>query len=70
MTPERAAYHLVMLRERLGENYNRELNAALEGENPLSLLTLERVCYMSDLNGTSLPYGISCSAAQRMGAGV
>lgn len=52
MTPERAAYHLVLLREGLEENYDRELDAALEEEDPLSPLTLELACCMSDLNGT------------------
>lgn len=52
MTPEQAAYHRLMLLAGLPEAFEQELDQALEQEDPLTPLTLELACCMSDLNRT------------------
>lgn len=52
MTPEKAQYHLLMLRLGQREEYDRELDRILEAEDPLPPLILELAVSMSDLNKT------------------
>ena len=52
MTPERAAYHYLMLTVGLREEFDRDFDEALEKEDPLSPLTLELTDVASDINGT------------------
>lgn len=51
MTPERAAYHLLMLQVGLREAFDQEFDEALEHEDPLSKLILDLTSHASDLNG-------------------
>ena len=48
MTPERAAYHRLMLLSGLPEEYEQELDMALETEDPISPLVLDLAFCMSD----------------------
>ena len=52
MTPERAAYHRLMLLVGVREEYEQELDLALETEDPLSPLLLDLAFCMSDLSQT------------------
>ncbi len=52
MTPERAAYHRLMLINGLQEEYETELDHALATEEPLSDLVLELAFCMSDIKAT------------------
>lgn len=52
MTPERAAYHALMLRVGLRDTFDREFDEALEQEEPLSDLILDLSSSASDINGT------------------
>ena len=51
MTPERAAYHVLMLSQGFWEEFDRDFSDALDQENPLSPLTLELTDVASDVNG-------------------
>lgn len=51
MTPERAAYHLLMLQVGLREAFDQEFDEALENEDPLSKLILDLTSHASDING-------------------
>ena len=52
MTPERAAYHRLMLFAGLQEEFERELDFALETEDPITAPILDLAFCMSDLNQT------------------
>lgn len=52
MTPERAAYHRLMLLVGETEEFERELDIALETEDPITALILDLAFCMSDLNQT------------------
>lgn len=52
MTPERAAFHRLMLICGLQEKYEQELDHALETEEPLSDLVLELTSCLSDIKET------------------
>lgn len=52
MTPERAAYHALMLRFGLNDAFDREFDEALETEDPLSKLILDLTSTASDINRT------------------
>lgn len=52
MTPERAAYHRLMLLAGAGEEYERELDLALETEDPITSPILDLALCISDLNKT------------------
>lgn len=52
MTPERAAYHRLMLLAGLQEEFARELDFALETEDPITAPILDLAFCMSDLNQT------------------
>ena len=52
MTPEKAQYHLLMLRLGQRAEYDRELDRILEEEDPLPPLILDLALCMSDLNQT------------------
>lgn len=52
MTPERAQYHLLMLRMGEYAEYDRELDRLLEEQDPLSDLVLELAFCMSDRRQT------------------
>ena len=52
MTPERAAYHRLMLLAGLQEEFVRELDFALETEDPITAPILDLAFCMSDLNQT------------------
>ena len=52
MTPERAAYHRLMLLVGLQEEFERELDFALETEDPITAPILDLAFCMSDLNQT------------------
>ena len=52
MTPERAAYHRLMLLAGLQEEFERELDFALETEDPITSPVLDLAFCMSDLNQT------------------
>ena len=53
MTPERAAYHRLMLLSGLPEEYEQELDMALETEDPISPLLLDLAFCMSDTQQTA-----------------
>ena len=48
MTPERAAYHRLMLLSGLREEFDRELDLALETEDPITDPVLDLAFCMSD----------------------
>ena len=50
MTPERAAYHRLMLLAGLQEEFEKELDFALETEDPITAPILDLAFCMSDLN--------------------
>ena len=52
MTPDRAAYHRLMLLAGLQEEFERELDFALETEDPITAPILDLAFCMSDLNQT------------------
>ena len=52
MTPERAAYHRLMLLAGLQEEFEKELDIALETEDPITAPILDLAFCMSDLNQT------------------
>lgn len=52
MTPDKALYHLTMLKLGEYEEYDRELDRLLEEQEPLSPLVLELACCMSDRRET------------------
>ena len=52
MTPERAAYHRLMLLAGKTEEFERELDFALETEDPITAPVLDLAFCMSDLNQT------------------
>lgn len=52
MTPERAAYHRLMLLGGLREEFERELDLALEAEDPITSPILDLAFCMSDLDKT------------------
>ena len=52
MTPERAAYHRLMLLAGLQEEFARELDFALETEDPITSPILDLAFCMSDLSQT------------------
>lgn len=52
MTPERAAYHRLMLLSGLQEEYLRELDTALETEDPITAPILDLAFCTSDLTQT------------------
>lgn len=52
MTPERAAYHRLMLLAGLQEEFERELDFALETEDPITAPILDLAFCVSDLNQT------------------
>ena len=52
MTPEQAAYHRLMLLAGLREEYEREIDLALENEDPITVPILDLAFCMSDLNQT------------------
>lgn len=52
MTPERAAYHRLMLLSGLREEFDRELERALETEDPITAPILDLAFCMSDLDKT------------------
>ena len=52
MTPERAAYHRLMLLCGLREEFDRELDQALEDEDPIRAPILDLAFCMSDLDQT------------------
>lgn len=52
MTPESAAYYRLMLLSGLREEFDRELDQALETEDPISPLILDLAFCMSDLEQT------------------
>lgn len=52
MTPEKAQYHLLMLRLGQRTAYDRELDRILQEEDPLPPLILDLAVCMSDLNQT------------------
>ena len=52
MTPERVAYHRLMLLAGLREEYERELDHVLETADPIPEPELTLAFYMSDLNET------------------
>lgn len=52
MTPERAAYHRLMLLAGLREEYERELDHALETQDPIGVPELDLAMCMSDLEQT------------------
>ena len=52
MTPERAAYHRLMLLAGLQEEFTKELDFALETEDPITAPILDLAFCMSDLNQT------------------
>ena len=53
MTPERAAYHRLMLLAGLQEEFEKELDFALETEDPITAPILDLAFCMSDLNQTA-----------------
>ena len=52
MTPERAAYHRLMLLAGLQEEFEKDLDFALETEDPITAPILDLAFCMSDLNQT------------------
>lgn len=52
MTPEKAAYYRLMLMAGLREQYDHDIDEALERENPITIPLLDLACHMSDLNQT------------------
>ena len=52
MTPERAAYHRLMLLAGLQEEFEKNLDFALETEDPITAPILDLAFCMSDLNQT------------------
>ena len=52
MTPERAAYHRLMLLAGVQEEFEKELDDALETEDPITPPILDLAFCMSDLNRT------------------
>ena len=52
MTPERAAYHRLMLLAGLQEEFEKELDFALETEDSITSPVLDLAFCMSDLNQT------------------
>ena len=52
MTPERAAYHRLMLLAGLQEDFEKELDFALDTEDPITAPILDLAFCMSDLNQT------------------
>ena len=50
MTPERAAYHRLMLLAGVQEEFDQELDHALETEDPITAPILDLAFCMSDLN--------------------
>lgn len=52
MTPERAAYHRLLLLAGMVEEYERELDLALATEDPITTPILDLAFCMSDLNRT------------------
>ena len=52
MTPERAAYHRLMLLAGVQEEFEKELDDALETEDPITPPILDLAFCMSDLNQT------------------
>ena len=52
MTPERAAYHRLMLLAGLQEEFEKALDSALETEDPITSPILDLAFCMSDLNQT------------------
>lgn len=60
MTSERAAYHRLMLLAGLSEEYEQELDHALEAEDPIPAPELDLALCMSNLNQTvSILYNYS-----------
>jgi hypothetical protein len=51
MTPERAAYHALMLSQGFWDEFDRDFSDDLDRESPLSPLTLELTDVSSDVNG-------------------
>lgn len=52
MTPERAAYHRLMLLAGVQEEFEKDLDFALETEDPITAPILDLAFCMSDLNQT------------------
>lgn len=52
MTPERAAYHRFMLIAGMREEYEQELDLALETEDPITAPILDLACCLSNLDQT------------------
>lgn len=52
MTPEQAAYHMLMLELDLAQEYEQELDRLLEEQDPLSPLVLDLAFCMSDRRQT------------------
>jgi hypothetical protein len=51
MTPERAAYHALMLSQGFWDEFDRDFSDDLDREHPLSPLTLDLTDVSSDING-------------------